>query len=230
MMKKLLFIQTLLFLFLPFLSGQQELVRVKAGTKIIDYFPLSKRYMYSDFITGRIWLRNGTYSDRKLNYNYLAGEVEFIQARDTLAIASRKDIKMILIAQDTFYYDKGYIEQLAGGKVTVGLKQLYKLKMVENKDSYGTAGSGSATSSYNSMPADGNFYKLTANKDMIFESSLSYYISNGTEGFSPLNRNNVLKLFPEHKEKLKKYLQTEKIQLSKKEDVLRLAGFLRTLQ
>jgi hypothetical protein len=213
------------------LSGQQaELIKVKAGTKILDYFPPSKRYMYSDFTTGRIWLRNGTYSDRKLNYNFLAGEVEFIQVRDTLAIASKKDIRMVLIAQDTFYYDKGYIEQLKGGRVTVGLKQLYKLKTIENKDSYGTAGSGSATTSYNSLPAEGNFYKLTANKDMIFERSLSYYISTGDQDFMPLNRNNVLKLYPAEKDRLKKYLQAEKIQFGKREDVLRLADFLRTLQ
>jgi hypothetical protein len=230
-MKKKLFVAFLLVLYFPFLSGQQaELIKVKAGTKILDYFPPSKRYMYSDFTTGRIWLRNGTYSDRKLNYNFLAGEVEFIQVRDTLAIASKKDIRMVLIAQDTFYYDKGYIEQLKGGRVTVGLKQLYKLKTIENKDSYGTAGSGSATTSYNSLPAEGNFYKLTANKDMIFERSLSYYISTGDQDFMPLNRNNVLKLYPAEKDRLKKYLQAEKIQFGKREDVLRLADFLRTLQ
>ena len=167
-MKKILFITCCVFVLNISLPAQKnELITVKAGTKLIDYFTVAERYLYSEFTTGRILLKNGNYSDRKLNYNQLAGEMEFIQGRDTLSIANKKDIKLILVAQDTFYYDKGYVEQLRGGKIKVGLKQYVELKEKQNMDSYGTSSSGSATTSFGSMPVDGNFYKLTANKDLM---------------------------------------------------------------
>lgn len=217
--------------FLPaYLSGQnEELVSVKAGTRILDYFPVSKRYLYSDFTTGRIWLKNGTYSDRRLNYNHLAGEIEFIQARDTLAITGRNNIARIIIAQDTFYYDKGYIEQLSSGKIKAGLKQAYKLKSIENKDSYGTTGSGGATSSYSSMPVNGNFYKLTANKDLIFQRSVEYYISAPGSGFLSFTKKNMFKLFPREKARIKAYLDSGNINFKSREDLLKLTAFLNSL-
>ena len=34
--------------------------------------------------------------------------MEYIRNKDTLAISNKKDIRFITVAQDTFYYDKGY--------------------------------------------------------------------------------------------------------------------------
>ncbi|MBI5010205.1 MAG: hypothetical protein HZB98_11295, partial [Bacteroidia bacterium] len=109
---------------IPVLPAQKnDLIVVKAGTKLYDYFTVSERYLYSEFILGRVLFKNGVHSDRKVNYNFLAGEIEFIQRNDTLSIANRKDIKMVVIAQDTFYYDNGYIELINNGRPGVGRKQ-----------------------------------------------------------------------------------------------------------
>jgi len=230
MKNTLLIICSLFFLNTSLCAQKNELIIVKAGTKILDYFPLSKRYLYSEFVPGRIWFKSGTYSDRKLNYNHLTGEMEFIQAHDTLSFANKKDIELIMIAQDTFYYDKGYIEQLRSGNVRVGLKQYYELKEIQNKDSYGTASSGSSTISYNSLPnTEGNFYKLTANKDIIFKRTVLYYMATPESGFVLCSKNNMIQLFPLHKSKIKSYLKANKIKFDSRDDILKLADFLKTL-
>lgn len=212
------------------LSAQKDdLIIVKAGTKLLDYFPPSERYMYSDFTMGRIMLRNGGSSDRNLNYNYVAGEMEFIQKNDTLSIANKKEIKMILIAQDTFYYDKGYIEIIRNSQPKVGLKQSVEFKEIVNKDSYGNASSGSATTTYNSMPANGSYYKFTANKDMVFKKSLQYYLLTPGNRFILFNKNNVIELYPENKVKIKSYLKANKVKFDSREDIFKLADFLQTI-
>lgn len=226
-MKKILLIICSVIVSNISLSGQKnELITVKAGTRLMDYFPVAERYLYSEFTTGRILLNNGNYSDRQLNYNKMAGEIEFIQARDTLSIANKKDIRLVLIAQDTFYYDRGYIEQLRGGKIKVGLKQYVELKEEQSKDSYGTSSAGSATTSVGSLPLDGNFYKFTANKDLIFKRTLQYYIATPASSFVLCARKNIMKLFAQEKTQVKSYLKANKVKFDSREDILRLADFL----
>jgi len=229
-MKRTAFLFFIILLFNVTLSAQkEELITVKAGTKVLDYFPVSERYMYSEFIPGRVFWKNGNKSDIDLNYNYLAGEMEFIQVRDTLSIINKKDIKYVVITRDTFYFDKGYIKQLSSGTLKVGLKQFFELKEIQNKDTYGIASSGSATNSYGSLPVDGNFYKLTANKDMVFQRKLEYYFTIPESGFLLLNRKNILQIFSKNENKIKSYLKTNKVKFDSEDDILRLTDFLRTL-
>jgi hypothetical protein len=212
------------------LSAQkQETIVVKAGTKLLDYFSVRERYLYPDFISGKILLRDGNSSTKKLNYNFLAGEMEFIEKSDTLSIANKRDIKLIFVAQDTFYYDKGYIRQIRSDYPKVGLKRFIDLKGILNKDSYGISGSAGSTTSYSSLPADGSFHKLIANKDMIFKWTSQYYLYTNESGFQFYNRKNILEFSPQSKDIIKGYLKTNKVNFDSKEDLLRLADFLGTL-
>lgn len=212
------------------LSAQkQELIVVKAGTKLLDYFTVKERYLYSGFTTGKILLKNGNYSVKKLNYNFIAGEIEFIEKSDTLSIANKRDIKLVNVAQDTFYYDKGYIEQIRSSYPKVGLKQFIELKEIQSKDSYGVASTGGSTTTYSSMPVDGSFYKLVANKDMVFKRTIQYYISTKDSGFQFFNRKNVLSLYGANEDKIRFYLKTRKVKFDSREDLLRLAEFLGSL-
>jgi len=220
---------TLLYLTICLYGQKEETVTVKAGTKLLDYFTVRERYLYPGFTTGNILLWNGITSAKQLNYNIPAGEMEFIDRSDTLSIANKRDIKMITLAGDTFFYDKGYLQQIRGIYPKVGIKQFYELKEIQSKDSYGVAGSGGSVTSYSSLPADGSFYKLTANKDMVFKKTVQYYISAGNSDFQPYNKKNVYKLFPGSKARLNSFLKAGKFKFNSRDDLLRLAGFLATL-
>jgi hypothetical protein len=213
------------------LSAQKyEPVTVRAGMRVIDYFPFSERYRYPEFITGRIYIKSGVYSEYKLNYDFLNGEMEYIRSRDTLAISNTKDIRYITVEQDTFYYDNGsYFELIAGSNIQVFLKQYIRLKETLKKDSYGTASSGSSTTSYGSLPVNGNFYSLTANEDMVFQRTLEYYLPASSGGFVPYTKKSVLQLFPDDEDAIKAYLKSNKINFSKSEDLIKLAVFLESL-
>lgn len=230
-MKKTIFFICSILTFSGSLSAQKyEPVTVKAGMRVVDCFPFNERYRYPEFITGRIQVKSGVYSEVKLNYDFLNGEMEYIKNRDTLAIANKKDIKFIVVAQDTFYYDKGfYMELISGGHVKVVMKQYIRLKETLKKDSYGTSSSGSATNSYGSMPINGNFYMLIANEDMVFQRTLEYYLSDQYGGFIAYTKRNVMQLFPQHEDTIKAYLKTNKVNFDKRDDLLRLADFLQNL-
>jgi hypothetical protein len=229
MKKNVVFICSILILNFSLSAQKTELVTVKAGTKVIDYFPLKERYRYPEFTTGQVLFKNGAGSTSKLNYNLLMGEMEFIQYRDTLSIIKKKDIRLIVVAQDTFYYDNGYLEQIAGGQFKVVLKEYIKLKEILSKDSYGTSSSGSATNSYGYLPSDGNFYKLAANKDMVFQKTQEYYFATPSSGFVQYSKKNVIRFFPQKEDDIKAYLKSNKVDFDSREDLLRLADYLHGL-
>jgi hypothetical protein len=229
-MKKFMVVAVSLIQLAAGLSGQkEETITVKAGTKLLDYFTVQERYLYPEFTTGTILLRSGITSVKQLNYNLLAGEMEFTDRWDTLSIANKRDIRMITLEEDTFFYDKGYIEQIRGDFPVVGLKQFYELLEVQKKDSYGVASSGGASTSYSTMPADGRFHDLIANKDMVFRKTLQYYISTPGSGFHSYSRKNVMKLFPGNKDQIRSYLKDNKVRFDSRDDLLRLAEYLGTL-
>ncbi len=224
---------SLLVLIIPFAgsNGQKyEPVTVKAGMKVSDCFPFNERYRYAEFTNGHIQMKSGVYADTRLNLDFLSNDILYIKGKDTLTVANKKDIRFISIALDTFCFDKGaYLELLTNGKIRVGLKQYIKLRETLKQDSYGSSSSGSAINSYGSLPSQGSFYKLTANTDMVFQRTLEYYLSNNSGEFVPFIKKYVLELFPEHEQEIKAYLKANKISFDKKDDLLKLAGYLRSL-
>jgi hypothetical protein len=230
-MKRFFLLILPILIFYGSLSAQKyEPVTVKAGMRVVDCFPFTERYRYPEFTTGWIKVKSGVLSDTKLNYNFLSGEMEYIRNKDTLVIANKKDIRFIAVAQDTFYYDKGYyMEQIAGGTLKVVLKQYMKLKETQKQDSYGTTSAGAAMTSYGSLPANGNFYRLTANTDMMFQRTLEYYLSDPSGGYIQYTKKNVMQLFPQHEDKIKAYLKSNKVNFEKRDDLIRLAGYLSAL-
>lgn len=230
-MKKIFILICLILTLITSLSAQKDdLITVRSGSRILDYFPVQERYRYPQFAPGKVFFRNNTFSAFKMNYSYLVGEMQFIQSKDTLVVVNKKDIKYIIIEQDTFFYDKVYIELIAQkGPVMVSLNEYFKLKEVQKKDPYGTASSGSSTQSYGSLPTDGKFYKLTANEDMVFQRVRDYYVSTAASGFEPYNKKGVLKLFPQNEDEIKSYLKSNDIDFKSREDLIKLAGYIQTI-
>jgi hypothetical protein len=229
-MKKILFFICQFLIISSSISAQKyEAVIVKAGIRIVDVIPFNERYRYPEFIPGRIFITNGLYRDAKMNLNFLNGEMEYLIDRDTLIITNKRDLEIITVAQDTFYFDKNYLEQISTGPVKVAMKEYIKVKEKQKQDSYGTASSGSASTSYGSLPAQGNFFKLSSNTDLYLQRTLEFYLSDKKGGFVPFTKKNLLRLYPKQKDDIKAYLKSDKIKYDDRDDILKLAEFVGTL-
>ena len=219
----------ILFLTTCLSAQKKERFTVMAGTKVEDCIPFQQMYRYPEFTEGKVFFKNGAHSGSKLNYNFLLGEMQYIQAKDTLSIANEKDISLVTVAGDTFYFDNGYLELISGGQIKVCLKQFFELIETVKKDSYGSAGSGSATDSYSTLQTPGKNYNLVINHDRIFEKTLKYYMATPTSGFVFFNKKQVMQLFPQKKDAIQNYLKSNKVDFNSRNDLLRFADYLRTL-
>ena len=211
------------------LAQKNEAITVKAGSSLLEYVDPSEQYLYPDFLMGKAYMKTGIYSQRKFNYNYLNGELEFISKSDTMGIGNKKDVALVVVDQDTFYFDHGYILQIRNGSVKIGIKDQYELKEIEKKDPYGISSPGSASTSYSALPTRIDYYKLTANQDLIYKRSRIYYISRKKGEFFLFNKGNLNQLFPDKKKQIKSFLKLNKIKFDNREDLFELAGYIESL-
>lgn len=218
-----------LFLFAGLAAQKDNLVTVKAGTRLLDYFPLKERYLYPEFGNGQLIFKNGLSSPGLFNYNILLGEIEFIKSHDTLTIINKKDISFITVAQDTFFYENGYIELIDGGPVRIGLMQKVRLKEIERKGAYGLTDRNSAIETYSTWYDSGNYYELIPDQNLILEKEKTYFISTRSNGFVLFTRKNSFEIVPQKKKLIKNFLKSNKIDFSSDADLLKVADFLETL-
>jgi hypothetical protein len=231
-MKTTLMLSLVISWFIAFTATGQENQEfiVKAGTKIIDYFPLESRFRYPAFTPGKVFFKDDTYTGSRLNYNILYGEVQFIQKNDTLSIANTRDIKFVTIESDTFYFDKGYVEIVFDmGKSKLGVKQFVKMVDKQTQAAYGMTSSVSATDSYNSIPSSSGYYSLTVNEDIRVRQVKDFYLGSEKDGFQLIRKKLVLEMFPESEDEIKQYLKNNDVNFNNGSDLMKLCLFLKDL-
>ncbi|MDO9254997.1 MAG: hypothetical protein Q7U54_05750 [Bacteroidales bacterium] len=221
---------TLFVLLSVCLSAQKgKLFTVTAGSRIEDCIPFGERYRFPEFTTGKVFFRNGTNTEVKLNYNFLVREMQYIHGKDTLAISNEGDILQVIVADTTFVINKGYVELIYNDKVIVGLRQYFNLLDVRKKDPYGVIGSGSATDSYGSIHSGGQYFKLTMDQDRLFQKSSLYYIATSSGELVPFTKKKVMLLFPANKKAIEDYLKSDKVDFDSRNELLRFAEFLNNM-
>jgi hypothetical protein len=229
MKKAITIICSALFLFSCLSAQNYKLIKVEAGTKVIDKFPYSVRYLYPQFNDGLIYMKTGVTNSSKFNYNLLLGEIEFIQDKDTLIFSRKKDINILTVAQDTFIYRNGYLKLIHSGSVKVCLKDKIKLIDIVKKGAMGTPNRTSSVDSYSSLPLDGKIYDIINADDMEFRRTVEFYILTPAGDLIDFRKKNVLELYPQKEAEIQKYLKTNKVNFEKQEDLLKFADFLSTL-
>lgn len=221
---------TIILLSVNSLSAQNgKKFTVLAGLKVEDCIPFEERFRFPEFTTGTVIFKNGSKIEEKLNYNLLVKEMEYLQGKDTLAIANENDIQQIIISGKVFIVNKGYLEIIYNGKLSVGMKQYYKLMDVRKKDPYGDIGSGAATDTYGSLHTESQYYKLSANQDRIFQKVSEYYLCIPAGNCVLFTKQKAKQLYPQKKKSIDVYLKSNKVNFNSGEDLIRFAGYLENL-
>ena len=233
-MKKIILPGFVLFLLIASSSAQDhKTIIVKAGTRAADYFPQNEQYRYPEFTQGKVLFKDGMLTVTKLNYSFLAGEIQFLASGDTMAIADEKKIRYVQIMLDTFYYDNGYLEKVAGhDPVTMAVKQYVKLADIKKEGPMGTRSSTTATQTYAGILDQGHLMNLdlVLQEDLVLSRNDDFYIGNITNGFLLYKKSNVLKLYPQHKSTIKNYLKTNPVDFKAKDDLIKLTEYLANLK
>lgn len=213
-------------------AQKKEFVTVQAGNNIMDVLPMSEIFFYPNFTNGKVFLRDGSKSDAKLNYNRLVDEMHFINSNgDTLALDNEKDIKYVVINTDTFYYDAGYIRVLSqGNPVKLAVKQIWVITDTRQIGAYNSTNNSVGMLSYTSVDdGGGRLYDLTVNEDVILTKVERYYLGNNYYNFVIADKRNLLTLVPKEQRRISSYIKEQKTNFNNRNDLDKLIQFLQHL-
>jgi hypothetical protein len=224
---KMLFWICLVVLSIVSRSQTPETYTIKPDAHVLDVIPVKEIYHYSDFVPGTVVFRHGAATAGRLNYNSLEAAVQFIDLKgDTLSLANEHTILYILIAKDTFYYNDGYIRLLTGSSSVKLGEQVFFKEFIQKPGAYGLSSATTATNNLTALLAKRSV-DLNVNQEIVLVKNTSYLIGNKFNEFVPFDRKSIMKMFPRKKPDIDEYLKKNKVNYSKKEDLIKLVDFLK---
>ncbi|WP_439881189.1 hypothetical protein ACSX1A_18860 [Pontibacter sp. MBLB2868] len=215
-------------------AQRPDKIKVKPTSGKLSADIRSEAYYYPDFQDGTVSFRNGRTTVGNLNYNMLTGEIEFINSKkDTLALANMYDVTQAIFGTDIFYYDPEsenllkLLEEYDDKKLFVN--ERYELTNIKNVGAFGMESSTtSPTSSSSNQNIGDTQNRLKQNESLIYSAKSSYFIADKTQ-YMPATRASILRMFPEHKSEIKKYIKNQKFNLNEKEDLSQLLKYIAEL-
>lgn len=229
-MKKII---PLLFFFLfahyYLIAQEYKSVTVKAGTSVKDYFPVSERYLYPNFTNGKVKFKNQIITPSKFNYNLLSGEMEFIQSKDTLFFPSKKEVDLIVVARDTFYYHDAYLQLIRSGSLSVFIRRSMDIKNILKQGAMGTVNRSAASESYDFVLTGHISIDLKPVDDMVLQRKDEYLYSTSADEFMHFNKKNIIRSRPGKENDIRNFLKSNTVDWESRDDLLKLADFVNNL-
>jgi len=229
-----LYMHKLLFSLITILSciclpAQEKKYIVNPGEKVLEAIPVL--YRYPEFRLGTVALKNGTAAHVKLNHNSWYSEMQFINPGkgDTISLAEERHIAYVAIETDTFYFDETWLELMANN----GTAKLAKRRLMEmtNKQKLGAMEipGFDAIETYTKFTGSQHMKDLVAKERLTFTERFSYYFGDRFNHFSKANKKSLLNLYRSEEKKIEQWLNENKIDFSKEEDLKRLLVYLQDL-
>ena len=206
---------------------------IKAGQVISEVLTPEKIYKYPEFLRGKIIFRDEKSTEALLNYNYLNGEIEFINpGNDTLAIAKHQmlNIRRIMLNKDTFYYHNGYLQQVL--QTSFGTLAQRQMLVVLKREKIGAYGQPTSATSVESMAYFKDYYgsittTLTVQENITMEYKNEFFFGDNYNFFVPANKKNLIRLYPSRKAILNNYLRENNVDFRNSSHLQKLFLFLK---
>lgn len=229
-----------LSLLLTFLQAQEVLAQVPQRIEAtptngkLNSSLRKKAYRYPGFIDSKVLFNNGTYTQSKLNYNVLSGEMEFINSQnDTLALDNLFTISLIEIGEENFVYDqagKKLLKVVRRGKnANLYVHEKYEITNMRSKGALGSEPSSLPATSAREYFAEDGVYDLSSNTKLTYSAKSTFHLGNKNNTFVAASKRNTLKLFPKYKTELTNYFAQHNVDFDRQEDLEALLLFLDTL-
>ena len=230
------YLTAFLLLVFPLFGNAQNVsndMKVKNGSDITKTLPYSQRFRYPSFLDGKVFFRNGSVVDAKLNYSLAHGEVQFLDTKnDTLLLNDKNFINKIAVATDTFYYyqQHGHVRKVAAyDQVTLAEKQILGTNGIERYAAYNQYSSTTAISTYSSFVNAGQPQELEGSNKILLKKRYVYFFLDKNRDIYLATKGNLLKVFPRHKKVLNDYFKANKVEFYDPKEIEKALEFASSL-
>jgi hypothetical protein len=189
-------------------------------------------FLFPSFKEGRVIMKDGKNFSTLLNYNLL--EEKMITELDGIYRYSKNPLYIDTIYLENRVFipvENAFYEVLSSGSVTFLLENKSKSTPKGTDIGYGVKSGSVGPAQHKRFEMNEVMYQsaqvvyidLPPNVDITPASVFWVRKNDKLEKFS--NKNQFLKLFPEYKSELEKYIEKENIKINSREDVIRLGNY-----
>lgn len=223
-MGRILLIITCLLIFCFSLQAQTEQITVKAGDDVATGFSPNGFFKYPQYMDGSFVLKDGSKATGRFNYNLVSGQMHFIGNNgDTLVLGEPVNIETIMVGNNPFIYDKGYIEILDHNDlISLGKKIIVKWQ-TESIGAYGMANPTGSVDHYRQIFAGNSYQRLNINQNIVFTKRTSFWLIDKNKNVIQANKKNFLKLYAADTQRaIEEYIKKNDIDFDKETELMQL--------
>jgi hypothetical protein len=188
------------------------------------------QFLYPDFSTGVVKMKDGKIISEKMNYNTVTGKMVFYRNGKLMDLVNPETIDTITLQNNKFvFFEDAFLEVLVNGHVTLFIQNKSDLSSTGRPGPYGTKSQTSSPVSVPKLYADNNTYNLKLGEEFVVTPSPINWIRIDNEMHKILTSRQFFKLFPVNDDKIKEYINKNKLNIKKTDDMVKIVSFCNTL-
>ncbi len=221
----------MVFVFLSFILNAQTFTCDTTAN-----YAQNAQFFFNSFQNGTVLFEDNSKTDALLNYNVLSNDMYYIDNNKYFSL-SPDEVKMIMICNFRFYFEKGKIMELIYDKEikifierTANIEEFFDQEGAYGATSPNTVGTKLLDFDIANMPEDRSYLvnlRDKGDKEIMIEKL--YKIKYGTKVL-PATKNSFLKIYKDNKEKLKIYFNENQFDFHQKEDLIKIANYCLSLK
>ena len=204
----------------------QETYILKPGESFKEVLTYNQIYNYHKFTDGTVFFKDGKTAGGKFNYNLVNGEIQFLDGKsDTLSLANETTIRHLVIAKDTFLFNKAFIKIISSNPAAKLGERIYYKDYIQKPGAYGGSTSATATNTVDllvnrrALQVDHDHeISLVKHTDLVFAGT--------NTDFFVADKRTLSKAFPKFKDQINNYLTANPVDFKQPADLQRLCAFI----
>jgi hypothetical protein len=202
------------------LVGVILILPVKAQTNADGDSP---QFLFQDFVTGKVILKNGLSQSAKLNFNTVSEKIVYKKENEVYDIINIRMIDAVIINDRTFVpFGNTFHELLLIAPIPLLVKHKGEILPPGKTVGYGGKSLVSSVETLTSVNLPRGYYNLKLPVDYSVKIEKIYLISVDGDLCRFVNERQFLKIFPEKVTELKEYIKQNHIRFEKSSDIIKL--------
>jgi len=188
------------------------------------------QYLYPEFSSAIVKMKNGNSLTAKMNYNMVTGNMVFVRDGKLYDLLNPETIDTVYLQNCKFvHFEKVFYEVIVAAPISLFLHHNGSLAPAGKPAGYGGTSHTSSITTLSGYQSGNAYYNLELPPDFIVKVDRVYWIRKDNNMSSFMNMKQFLKIFPDKESNLNEYIKKNHIKFERRNDLIKLTGYCNEL-
>lgn len=227
-MKRIVLIEKWFFLLIIFCTILVGKTEGQEQQEINIRYP--EQYLFPDFQPARVAMKAGKDINILLNYSVVLEKMMFLQRGQVYEMMNYEAVDTVYLQNRKFIpYGRIFLEVALEDEITLCIQHKGKDLGPSRPAAYGGKSDVSSSNYITYMGLTGEPFRMQHMEELNIKYDRIYWLKSGEKWQSFSSRRQLLKIFPDRKNLIRKYIRNNKVDFSDSQDVIKLIGNILTV-